>query len=113
MWLRPGSVHANFCAAGVSLTAGWPGSRLSGGSLPVLAAFRMLGERRACGDSLAAVLWESTRSRSSAKDASSSLPTTTMLQTALSTAALHHFQNFVKLTKNISGTQFSDCVTFR
>ena len=85
MWLRPGSVHANFCAAGVSLTAGWPGSRLSGGSLPVLAAFRMLGERRACGDSLAAVLWESTRSRSSAKDASSSLPTTTMLQTALST----------------------------
>ena len=104
MWLRPGSVHANFCAAGVSLTAGWPGSRLSGGSLPVLAAFRMLGERRACGDSLAAVLWESTRSRSSAKDASSSLPTTTMLQTALSTTF-----RLVKLTKKYLGeASFSD-----
>jgi hypothetical protein len=80
MWLRPGSVHANFCAAGVSLTAALPGSRPSGGSLLVLAA--CVGERRAYGDSLAAVLWESTRSRSSAKDAASSLPTTTMLQTA-------------------------------
>lgn len=44
MWLRPGSVHANFCAAGVSLTAAWTGERLSGGSLPVLAAWRT-GER--------------------------------------------------------------------
>ena len=55
MWLRPGSVHANFCAAGVSLTAACPGSRLSGGSRPVLATCR-IGERCACGDSLAAVL---------------------------------------------------------
>ena len=76
--LRPGSVHANFCAAGVSLTAAWPGSRLSGGSRPVLAAFR-IGEWRARGDSLAAALWESTRSSSSAKDALSSLPCSTTI----------------------------------
>ena len=83
--LRPGSVHANFCAAGVSLTAAWPGSRLSGGSRPVLAAFR-IGEWRARGDSLAAALWESTRSSSSAKDALSSLPCSTTMVAGLGRA---------------------------